>query len=194
MLMLAPAGSGTARFMLVAESDELNPPPFGCEGGCSSVVPITGAAEPSVRETIIVEDVRGRRSAIPPGAGNVSISATRNRSLVTAAPVLLVQVRLTESVPNVELFAGSEVKSRATFGETLSACAGSNREWASPDPSSTGLERFSGPGAPSRCPAPADVPFVSTKTKSRALSLVSCGMPESPGEQTGSAPATLTEQ
>ncbi len=51
MLMLAPAGNGVARFMLVAESDELNPPPFGCEGGCSSVVPITGAAEPSVRET-----------------------------------------------------------------------------------------------------------------------------------------------
>ena len=154
----------------------------------------TGAAEPSVRETMIVCDVRGRRSAVPDGAGNVSISATRNRSRVTGAPVLLVQVRRTESVPNVELFGGSDVKSRTTFGETLSACAGSKGVWEIVDPASIGLERFSGPAAPSRCPAPAEVPFESTKTKSRALSSVSCGMPESPGEQTGSAPATLTEQ
>ena len=34
--------------------------------------------------------------------------------------------------------------------------------------------RFSGPGAPSRWPAPALVPLVSTKMKSLALLLVSC--------------------
>src|SRR5918992_5095504 len=120
-LMLAPAAKGVARVTVPAESDELKPPPFGCEGGCSNVVPCTVAVEPSVRVTTTGPEVRGRRSAVPPGAGNVSTSATRKRSRVTGAPVLLVQVLLTESVPKVELFAGSEVKSRATFGDTLSA-------------------------------------------------------------------------
>ena len=92
------------------------------------MVPCTGAAEPFVRETMIVLDVRMRKSAVPLGAGNVSTSAIRNRSRVTGTPVLLVHVRLTEIVPNVELFGGSEVKSRSMFGETLSACAGSNGE------------------------------------------------------------------
>ena len=86
------------------------------------------AFEPSVRVMTMDPDVRGRKSAVPPGAGNVSTSATRNRSRVTDAPVLLVQVRLIESVPNVELFFGSETNSRKIFGDTLSACAGSNRE------------------------------------------------------------------
>ena len=126
--MLAPFASGVASVTVPADIDELKPPPFGCDGGCSSVVPWTVTVELSVRVTTTGPDVRGRKSASPNAEGKVDISATRNRSRVTAAPVLLVQVRLIESVPKVELFGGSEVKSRATFGETLSACAGSTRE------------------------------------------------------------------
>ena len=74
-------------------------------------------------------DVRGRQSAVPLGAGNVSTSVTRNRSRVMFAPVLLVQVRLTESVPNVELFGGSEVKSRAKLTHWISAGAAAFPQW-----------------------------------------------------------------
>lgn len=60
MLMLAPAGSGNARFMLTAESEESKPRPFACEGGCSGVVPITGAAEPSVCDKTVAGIVNSR--------------------------------------------------------------------------------------------------------------------------------------
>ena len=128
--MLPPGGTGVSSVTFVAESEELKPPPFGWEGGCSRVVPCTVSVEPSVRVTTTAVDVRGRKSAVPLGAGNVSTSATRKRSRVTFTPnpLLLVQVRLIESVPKVELFAGSEVKSRATFGDALSGWAGSNGE------------------------------------------------------------------
>src|SRR5215213_9057589 len=122
---LPPGDIGRTRLTFGAESEELKPPPLGCCGGCSRVVPCTVTVEPSVRLTTTDPDVRGRKSAVPEGAGNVSISATRNRSRVTFAPVLFTHVRLIEIVPKVELFAGSEVNSRATFGGALSACAGS---------------------------------------------------------------------
>src|SRR5215831_15945265 len=61
-------------------------------------------------------DVRARRSAVPGGAGNVVTSMIRNRSCVTAAPVWLTKRRRMSSVPKVELFAGSDVKSRTRFG------------------------------------------------------------------------------
>jgi hypothetical protein len=37
----APLASGVPIVTVPEESEELNPPPFGCEGGCSSLVPCT---------------------------------------------------------------------------------------------------------------------------------------------------------
>src|SRR5687768_18283234 len=84
--------------------------------------------------------------------------------------------RSMSSVPNVELFAGSDVKSRTRFGGDAAATHGSSRFTANEAFRWIGELRFSGPGAPRRCPAPADVPLVSTKTKSAALLLVSFGV------------------
>src|SRR6185295_13947385 len=67
-------------------------------------------------DTTTSVDVRVRRSANPDGAGKVVISMTRNLNRVTGAPVLLTTRRRISSVPNVELFAGSDVKSRTRFG------------------------------------------------------------------------------
>ncbi len=50
-----------------------------------------------------------------------------------------------------------------------------------------GDERFSGPGAPRRWPAPALVPLVSTKMKSAALLFVSFGV------EIGHAPKVVIE-
>jgi hypothetical protein len=61
-------------------------------------------------------DVRGLMSAIPDGAGNVVTSMIRKRKRVTLPPVLFTNRRRIDNVPNVELFAGSLVKSRTAFG------------------------------------------------------------------------------
>src|SRR5262245_38166662 len=82
-------------------------------------------AESPMPETTTRDDVRVRKSAKPDGAVNVLMSMTLNRSLVTGAPVLLTTRRRKSSVPNVELFAGSEVKSRTRFGGTAAACVAS---------------------------------------------------------------------
>ena len=121
--------------------------------------------------------MRARKSAIPDGAGKVVWSISRKRNRVTLAPVLLVNVRRIVSVPNVELFPGSEVKSRTRFGGLDPATQGSSKVAGTTELRSIGLERFSGPGAPRRCPAPAEVPFVSTKMKSVALLSVSTTAP-----------------
>ena len=97
-----------------------------------------------------VVDVRGRKSAIPDGAGNVVTSTTRNRSRVMLPPVLLTMVRRMSNVPKVELFGGSLVKSRTRFGGLAGATHISNRLTAKLAFLSIGLERFSGPGAPKR--------------------------------------------
>src|SRR5262249_45355448 len=150
---------------------------------CSSVVPLTDTLdvpEPhGGRSTVTttVVDVRGRKSAIPLGAGNVVRSMTRKRSRVTLPPVLLTTVRRISSVPKVELLGGSDVKSRTRFGGELEAAQVSNRLTANDALRSIGEERFSGPGEPRRWPAPADVPFVSTNTKSAALLSVSLRRP-----------------
>src|SRR5678815_4732088 len=124
---LAPFANGVASVTVLADIDELNPPPFGCDGGCSSAVPCTDTLlvpEPhgglsTVTTTAV--DVRGRRSAMPDGAGKVVTSTTRNRSRVTFPPVLFTIERRISSVPKVELFAGSEVKSRTLFGGLAAA-------------------------------------------------------------------------
>ncbi len=101
--------------MVPAERLLLKPPPFGCDGGCSRVVPCTVTFEvpepQGARSTVTTTavEVRGRRSAIPDGAGKVVISMTLKRNRVTLPPVLFVNVRRISSVPKVELLGGSEV-------------------------------------------------------------------------------------
>src|SRR4030095_5059314 len=183
MSRLAPLANGVASVTVPALIEELKPPPFGCDGGCSSVVPCTVTLlvpEPhggrSTVTTTAVE-VRGLKSAIPEGAGNVVKSTTRIRRRVTFPPVLLVIVLRISRVPKVELFGGSEVKSRTRLGGAAFPTQVSSRFTANEAFRSIGAERFSGPGAPSRCPAPADVPLVSTKMKSAALLSLSLTVP-----------------
>src|ERR1700754_1096451 len=178
----APLASGVARVTVPDDIEELKPPPFGCDGGCSRVVPCTvtllvplpHGGRSTVTTTAV--EVRGRRSAMPLGAGNVAISITRQRNRVTLPPVLFVTVLRRSNVPNGELFAGSDVKSRTRFGGDAAATQMSRRLTAKDAFRWIGELRFSGPGAPSLWPAPAEVPFVSTKTKSAALLLVSLGV------------------
>src|ERR1051325_11568319 len=179
----APFASGVASVTVPDDNDELKPPPFGCDGGCSSVVPLTvtllvplpHGGRSTVTTTAV--DVRGRRSAMPLGAGNVVRSITRKRKRVTFPPVLLVTVLRISNVPNVELLGGSEVKARTRFGGDAGPTQTSNKSTAKEAFRSIGELRFSGPGAPRRWPAPADVPLVSTNTKSAALLFVSLRLP-----------------
>src|SRR5215213_7411271 len=120
-----PLASGVASVTELADMLLLNPPPFGCDGGCSRVVPWTVTLLPPVIGTTIAVELRGRRSAIPEGAGKVVMSVMRKRNLVTFAPVPLMNLRRRESVPKVELLAGSLVKSRTAFGGELSGCPSS---------------------------------------------------------------------
>src|SRR5262245_43633520 len=91
----APLAKGVPNVTVPADNEELKPPPFGCDGGCSRVVPLTETllvplphgGRSTVTTTVV--EVRGRRSAIPDGAGNVVTSITRKRSRVTLPPVLL---------------------------------------------------------------------------------------------------------
>src|SRR5215475_9035318 len=125
---LDPFASGAPGETLFTPMLLLKPPPFGCEGGCSRVLPWTSVLPPPDRETLTAVEVLGRRSAVPAGAGNVLSVMTRKRSRERFPPVLLVNRRRIESVPNVALFGGSLVKSRATFGKAVSACNGSIAE------------------------------------------------------------------
>src|SRR6185295_16124415 len=179
----APLASGVASVTVPADRDELKPPPFGCDGGCSSVVPLTVTLLVPLpqggRSTVTTTDVEvlGRKSAMPLGAGNVVRSTTRNRKRVAFPPVLLTTVLRISSVPKVELFGGSDVKSRTRFGGDTAATQGSSKLTVKDALRSIGELRFSGPGAPRRWPAPAEVPFVSTNTKSAALLFVSLSNP-----------------
>src|SRR5215813_15081745 len=101
----------------------------------------------------------------------------RKRSLVTLPPVLFTKRRRSDSVPKVELFGGSLVKSRTRFGGLALEIFPSTNSAEKLALRWIGDDRFSGPGAPNRCPAPALVPFVSTKTKSAALLFVSFRLP-----------------
>src|SRR5215475_10553075 len=91
MLMEAPFASGVPNVTVPELKLELNPPPLGCDGGCSNVVPCTltvqgvvatplearQVAASLIPETTTSDDVRGRRSAIPEGAGKVETSMIR---------------------------------------------------------------------------------------------------------------------
>src|SRR5499426_596107 len=147
---LAPFANGVPKVTVPADIDELNPPPFGCDGGCSSVVPETltllvplpHGGRSTVTTTVV--EVRGRKSAMPLGAGNVVRSSTRKRKRVTLPPVLLTTVRRMSNVPNVELFGGSDVKSRTRFGGEAAAAQMSSRFTANDAFRSIGELRFSG--------------------------------------------------
>src|SRR5690348_1051849 len=152
----APLAIGVASVTVPADIDELKPPPFGCDGGCSSVVPLTVTLLVPLphggRSTVTTTDVEvlGRKSAMPLGAGNVVRSITRKRKRVTLPPVLFTTVRRISNVPNVELFGGSDVKSRTRFGGDPAATQVSSRFTANDAFRSIGELRFSGPGAPRR--------------------------------------------
>ena len=86
---------------------------------------------------------------------------------------------LIESVPNVELLAGFDVRSRARFGTTLDDFVESSSVTRTPALSLLmGDAKFAGPGAPSRCWTPVMFePSVSANRKSGPFSFVSFGLP-----------------
>src|ERR1051325_9860773 len=118
----APLAIGVANVTVPADIDELKPPPFGCDGGCSSVVPLTvtllvplpQGGRSTVTTTAV--EVRGRKSAMPLGAGKVVRSITRQRRRVTFPPVRFCTVLRISKVPKAELLGGSEVKSLTRLG------------------------------------------------------------------------------
>src|SRR5947209_15215639 len=186
-LMDWPFRSGVASATVPAASDELRPPPEVCVGGVSSVVAVIGQTPAGQAAFVPVmltvgggEEVRARRSAVPAGTvpAKVVMSTMRKRRRVMLAPVLFVTVRRIESVPKVELFGGSEVKSRARLGELEEPTPGSRIVSPTKALRWIGPARFSGPGAPSvDCRVLMIAPFVATKAKSLLLLSVSCGRP-----------------
>src|SRR5258705_3557602 len=95
--ILAPLARGVASVIVPALMLLLKPPPLGCDGGCSRVVPWTvtehGVACPAAVQgaeslmpaTTTDVDVLGLRSAIPDGARQVATSITPKRNRVTLA-------------------------------------------------------------------------------------------------------------
>src|SRR5256714_9149411 len=91
---LAPLASGALSVMKPTLSDESMPPPLGCAGGVSSVVPLAVTAHGadklaavhvagSLTATTVLPTVLARTSARLPDAGKVVMLTMRNRSLVT---------------------------------------------------------------------------------------------------------------
>src|SRR5438552_17148089 len=118
-------------------------------------------------------ELNSLRSAAPAVDGKVVKSMTRKRSRVTGRPELFVKVRRKLNVPCAPLVTG--VGSRTSLGAEVAADAGSSSEAAMRVPPAvspgsdplTGLDKFSGPGAPSFEALPLNVPpVVDTKIKS----------------------------
>jgi hypothetical protein len=136
--------------------DELKSTPLGCDGGCSSVVPLTVTLLVPLphggRSTVTTTDVevRGRKSAMPLGAGNVvRIDYAKSQARYVASGVIhdrSANVQRSES----GVVGGSEVKSRTRFGGDAAATQISSRFTANEAFRSIGELRFSGPGAPRR--------------------------------------------
>src|ERR1044072_50637 len=113
------------------------------------------------------------------------MSVTRKRSCVSVWFELLVKRRRMLSVPS-GAFGPTQVRQRTAFGAAEASADGSIRDSAtSVRAAGDATERddhakpaFSGPGAPrTDCAEPYEPPVVETKTKSAALSFVSCGLP-----------------
>jgi hypothetical protein len=128
-LIDAPIAIGVPEVTVPADHEELTPPPFGWAGGVSSVVPWTLTVHGGVDGAPVAKhvalspmpatttrpEVLGRRSAVNAGDGKVEMSVIRNRNRVIFAPVLFTKRRRIDSVPMVELFPGSTVRSRTRF-------------------------------------------------------------------------------
>ena len=78
----APLAKGVPKVIVPAARVELTPPPEGCKGGVSSVVPLTSTlhgAEPLqvtaslTPVTVIGVEVRARKFAVPEGEGGFEI-------------------------------------------------------------------------------------------------------------------------
>src|SRR6185436_6167470 len=130
-------------------------------GGVSRVNPWRVIVPPPQGEVIAdVVEVIARKSAVPTGAGNVVTSTIRNRRRVTAPPVVLVNLRRSSREPEFPL------PLRTRFGSAELGTQGATSEAFITEFRCIGLERFSGPGAPSRGPAGVKLAPVSAKTKS----------------------------
>ena len=126
-MILAPFASGVPSVIVPAASEVLNPPPFGCAGDVSTIVPFIvivhgAAAGAHVAASFIpptttsAELIALTSATVPPGLGNALMSITRKRSRVTLAPVLFVNLLRNDNVPFVELFEAFGVRSRTRFG------------------------------------------------------------------------------
>src|SRR6185295_629004 len=77
-ITLLPGGIGVPSVTVPTEKVPLKAPPFGCDGGCSSVVPSTVMTEVPVPQgrfeklSVVSAVVRLRTSAAPEGAGKVA--------------------------------------------------------------------------------------------------------------------------
>src|SRR3712207_1952784 len=81
---VAPGRIGESSVTVSAERLVLKPPPLGCVGGVSSVVPLTGVgSDVQGFVTTAGVELRTRRSAQPCGEGWVEMSMTRKRRRVT---------------------------------------------------------------------------------------------------------------
>src|SRR5687767_10467425 len=190
-LIEAPGASGVPVVIVPADKVEFQPPPLGCAGGVSNVVPrivtvhgtagepgsAAQVAESSMPVAVVSDDVRARRSAVPGGAGKVVTSTIRKRSRVTLAPVLLTNLSRIDIVPNVELLGGSVESSRTRLGTCELAFVVSNSKPPIELLRLIGDPKFSGPGAPRSWPSPVVAPVVLTPIKSATLSPVSFGKP-----------------
>ena len=142
----------------------LYPPPIDWAGGSSTVVPCTFTVQGGVDGVPLAAQVPGsftfvivtagaertRRSAVVPfGGGYVVMVVIGNRNRVTGAPVLFTTRRRIANVPVLELFAGSGVVSRTRFGAREVATVPSRTTIGKTELRTTGLPKFSGPGAPS---------------------------------------------
>jgi hypothetical protein len=190
--MLFPLASGVGSDTVIVE---FMPPPKGCEGAGvdtpSSDVPMTVTDPPPVIVTLwLAGEVTPLKSATPAAAGYPVTSMSRNRSLVTGAPVLFKYDLLITSVPSVYGPAAGpglvplrvsvyELVLRTRFGAAVAATLGSITPDVKPL-NEAGENKFSGPGAPSvgvRLLPTAVNGVVDTSRKSTALLSVSFGVP-----------------
>ena len=126
------------------------------------VITLPAPAHPPPELTHVAEkplEVSSRRSAMPTAGGNEVMSTARKRKRVTIVPVLFLKVRRMESVPSVAFVPGvvsrcrAQVVFEAAPAPLLFAQPLSTREALMVALRCSGLERFSGPGAP-RCRPP----------------------------------------
>src|ERR1041385_2458377 len=75
----APFASGVASVTVPDDNDELKPPPFGCDGGCSSVVPLTERHSSNLHHNQMV--VASTRRCHPAQSRSLLRSQTARRSI-----------------------------------------------------------------------------------------------------------------